>query len=67
MLSSFRTTLSYKEALGQGKGISETSKAVPPREGGSERINCNLIRASKLPLEHIVLCSISTGWSFPHW
>lgn len=68
MLSSFSTTSSYTQALGQGKGIYEASngKTVPPMEGGSERINCNLIRASTLPaLAHITSCSIST--EFPHW
>ena len=63
MLSSFSTTSSYTQALDQGKGIYETSnsKTVPPMEGGSERINCNLIRASTLPaLEHITSCSISS-------
>lgn len=34
-------------------------------EGGSERINCNLIRTSKHPaFEPIVLCSISAGGHF---
>lgn len=63
MLSSFSTTSSYTQALGQGKGIHETSnsKTVPPMEGGSERINCNLIRAATLPApEHITSCSISS-------
>ena len=49
MLSSFSTTSSYTQAPGQGKGIYETSKTVPPMDGCSERINCNLIRASTLP------------------